>query len=89
MRPSLLVGDQHSLVLARLINPLTDSADSIEPPLSALALVEETPNRLFDQLIAAPVVAAGEFLLDLFCQIRRQRYIHDRLFASFYARPAR
>jgi hypothetical protein len=81
----LLVGDQHSLVQARLINRLTDSAQSIEPLLAALALVEEAPNRLFDQFIAASVVAAGEFLLDLFCQIRRQRYIHDRLLSSFYA----
>jgi len=81
----LLVGDQHSLVQARLINRLTDSAESIEPLLATLALVEEAPNRLFDQFIAAPVVAAGELLLDLFCQIRRQRYVHDRLLSSFYA----
>jgi hypothetical protein len=72
-----------------LINLLTDSTESIEPPLATLALVEEAPNRLFDQFIAAPVVAAGEFLLDLFCQIRRQRYVHDRLLSSFYAFAAR
>jgi len=41
----------------------------------ALALVEEASNRLFDQFIAAPIAAASEFLLDLFCQIRRQRNI--------------
>jgi len=33
-------------------------------------------------------VAVNEFLLDLFCQIRRQRYVHDRLLTSFYAFPA-
>jgi hypothetical protein len=81
----LLVGYQHSLVQARLINRLTDSAESIEPLLTTLALIEEAPDRLFDQFIAAPVVAAGEFLLDLFRQIRRQRNVHDRLLSSFYA----
>jgi hypothetical protein len=44
----LLVGNQHSLVQARSINRLTDSAESIEPLLATLALVEEAPNRLFD-----------------------------------------
>jgi hypothetical protein len=84
----LLAGYQHSLVQARLINRLTDSAESIEPLLATLSLVEEAPNRLFDQFIAAAVMAAGEFLLDLFCQIRGQRYIHDRVLSSFYAFPA-
>jgi len=50
-----------------LINRLADSAERIEPLLSTLALIEEVPNRLFDQFIAAPIVAASEFLLDLFC----------------------
>jgi hypothetical protein len=85
VRPSLLVGDQHSLVQARLINRLTDPAESIEPLLATLALIEEAPNRLFDQFIATPVVAVGEFLLNLFCQIWRQCYIHDRVLSSFYA----
>jgi hypothetical protein len=75
----LLVGDQHSLVQAGLINRLTDSAESIKPLLATTALVEEASNRLFDQFVAAPIVAVSEFLLDLFCQIRRQRYFHDRL----------
>jgi hypothetical protein len=65
----LLVGYQHSPVQASLINRLTDSAESIEPLLATLPLVEEAPNRLFDQFIVATVVAAGEFLLDLSCQI--------------------
>jgi hypothetical protein len=68
-----------------LIDRLTDSAERSEPLLAALALVEEVSNRLFDQFVAAPVVAVGEFLLDLSCQIRRQRYVHDRLLSSFYA----
>ena len=85
MRPSFLVGYQHSLVQARLINRLTDSAESIESLLATLSLVEEAPNRLFDQFVAAPIAAVSEFLLDLFCQIRRQRYVYDRLLASFYA----
>jgi hypothetical protein len=42
-------------------------------------------NRLFDQFVTASIVAVSEFLLDLFCQIRRQRYVHDRLLSSFYA----
>jgi len=59
-----------------MINRLTDSAESIEPLLATLSLVEEAPNRLFDQFIGTPVVAAGKFLLNLLCQIRGQRYIH-------------
>jgi len=84
-QPSFLAGNQHTLIEARPINGLTDSPECIESLLPALALVEEAPNRLFDQFIAAPIVAASEFLLDLFCQIRRQGYIHDRLLSSFYA----
>ena len=53
--------------------------------LPALTLVEEVPDSLFDQFIEAPIVAASEFLLDLFCQIRRQRYFHNRLLFYFYA----
>jgi hypothetical protein len=68
-----------------LINRLADSAESIEPLLATLALVEEASNRLLDQFIAAPIVAASEFLLDLVCQICRERYVHDRLLSSFYA----
>jgi hypothetical protein len=68
-----------------LINRLADSAERIEPLLAALTLVEEVSNRLFDQFIAAPIVAAREFLFDLSCQIRWQRQIHDRLLFSFYA----
>jgi hypothetical protein len=73
----LLVGDQHSLVQTRLINRMPDSSQSIEPLLATLALIEEVTNCLLDQFIAASVVAAGEFLIDLFCQIRRQRYIAE------------
>jgi hypothetical protein len=54
-----------------LINRLTDPPHSIEPPLSTLKLVEESPYRLFDQLVAAPIAAASNFLLDLLSQIRR------------------
>jgi len=68
-----------------LIDRLTDSAERSEPLLAALALVEEVSNRLFDQFVTASIVAVNEFLLDLFCQIRRQRYVHDRLLSSFYA----
>jgi hypothetical protein len=67
-----------------LINGLADSAERIQL-MATLALVEEVSNCLFDQFIAAPIVAASEFLLDLFCQIRRQRYVHDRLLFSSYA----
>ena len=88
MCPSFRTGDQHSLIQARLINRLADSAERIEPLLATLALVEEASNRLFDQFIAIPIVAASEFLLDLFCQIRRQRYVYDRLLSSFYALAA-
>jgi hypothetical protein len=65
-----------------LINRLADSAERIEPLLATLALVEEAPNRLFDQFVTAPIVAVSEFPLDLFCQIRRQRYVHDRFLSS-------
>jgi hypothetical protein len=68
-----------------LINHLADSTERIEPLLATLALVEEVSNRLFDQFVTASIVAVSKFLLDLFCQIRRQRYIHDRLLSSFYA----
>ena len=85
MCPSLLVWDQHSLVQAGLVNRLADSAERIEPLLATLALVEEVSNCLFDQFVAAPIVAVSEFPLDLFCQIRRQRYVHDRRLSSFYA----
>ncbi len=79
MCPSFLTGDQYSLIQARLIDRLADSAEGSETLLATLALVEEVSDRLFDQFVGAPIVAASEFLLDLFCQIRRQRYIHDRL----------
>jgi hypothetical protein len=65
----LLVRKQHSLIQAGFINRLTDSPESIEPPLATLTLVKEVPDRLFDQFIAALVPAAGEFLLDLLSQI--------------------
>ena len=42
-----------------------DSAESVKLLLPMLAIVEEAPNRLFDQFVAAPIVATGEFLLDL------------------------
>jgi hypothetical protein len=41
------------------------------PPLATLTLVEEAPNRLFDQFIGAVIAVAGEFLLNLLSQIRR------------------
>jgi len=68
-----------------LIDCLADSAERIEPLLTTLTLVEEVPDCLFDQFVAAPIVAVCEFVLDLSCQIRRQRYVHDRLLSSFYA----
>jgi hypothetical protein len=68
-----------------LVNCLAYSAERIEPLPATLALIEELPNGLFDQLIATPIAAASEFLLDLFCQIRRQRYVHDHLLSLFYA----
>ena len=57
--PSYLTGDRHSLIEARLIDRLADSAQRIEPLPATLALVEELSNRLFDQFIAAPIVAAS------------------------------
>jgi hypothetical protein len=67
--PSFL-GNQHSLIQTRSINRLADSAERIEPLLATLPLVEEVSNRSFDQLIAALITAAGEFLVDLSSQIR-------------------
>src|ERR1039457_4089680 len=69
--PSFLAGDQTCLIQPRLIARLSDSPERIEPPLAALTLVEEMPDRLFDQFAGALVAATVEFLLDLFCQIRR------------------
>jgi hypothetical protein len=66
---SLLVWDQHSLVQAGLVNRLANSTERIEPLLATLALVEEVSNRLLDQFIAAPIMAASKFLVDLGPQI--------------------
>jgi hypothetical protein len=71
-----LAGKQHSLVQAGLIHGLADSAERIQPPLATLALVQEMPDSLFDQLVAALVPPAGEFLLDLLSQIGWQRNLH-------------
>ena len=65
----MLVWDQHSLVQAGLINCLTDSAESIEPPLATLTLIEEVPDSLSDQVVCALIMAAGKFLVDLCPQI--------------------
>jgi len=54
-----------------LINRVTDSAESIEPLLATLTLVEEAPDGLFDQFIGAPIAAASKLLLHLLSQIRR------------------
>jgi hypothetical protein len=69
VHPSWLVWDQHSLVEAGLINRLTDSAESIEPPLATPTLVEEVPDSLSDQVVGALVMAASKFLVDLGPQI--------------------
>jgi hypothetical protein len=52
--------------------------------VATLPLFEELSNRTLDQFVAAPIEAASEFLLDLFRQICRQRYVHGRLLSSFY-----
>jgi hypothetical protein len=67
----LPVGDQHSLIQARLIDRLTDSAEGIEPPLATLMLVEEVPDSLFDQFIGTSIKAGSKLLLHLLSQIRR------------------
>jgi hypothetical protein len=61
VHPSWLVWDQHSLEQAGLINRLTDSAESIEPPLATLTLIEEVPDSLSDQVVGALVMAASKF----------------------------
>jgi hypothetical protein len=77
VRPSFLTGDQHSLIQTGFIDGLTDSRERIQPPLAALTLIEEVPDSLFDQLVAALLPPAGEFLLDLLSQIDRQRDLHS------------
>jgi len=67
----LPVGDQHSLIQARLIDRLTDSAEGIEPLLATLTLVEEVADSLFDQFVGTPIEAASKLLLHLLSQIRR------------------
>jgi hypothetical protein len=69
VRPSFLVGNQHSFVQAGFIDGLTDSTERIEPPLATLTLIEEVPDSLFDQFVATLIPTAGEFPLDLFAQI--------------------
>jgi hypothetical protein len=69
VHPSLLVGDQHSLVQARLINGLTDSPERIESPLATLTVIEEVPDSLSDQVVGALIMAASKFLVDLCPQI--------------------
>jgi hypothetical protein len=63
---------------------LTDPAECIESPLATLAVFEEVPDRLLNQLIGAVVITASEFFLDLTFQICRQRNIHNLFLASFY-----
>jgi hypothetical protein len=46
------------LVQAGLIDRLTDSAQSIQPPLAALPLLKEVANRVLDQLVGVLVPAA-------------------------------
>jgi hypothetical protein len=65
------------LIEASLIDGLTYSPQCIKPLLAALLLVEEVADRLFDQFVTASIVAVSEFAFDLFCQIRRQWYVHD------------
>jgi hypothetical protein len=67
----LLVGDQHSLIQAGLIDLLADSAEGIEQPLATLTLVEEVPDSLFDQVIGTSIKAGSKLLLHLLSQIRR------------------
>ena len=72
MCPSFRTGDQQSLIQARLINCLADSAERIEPLLATLTFVEELSNCLLDQFIAARIAAVSEFLLKLFYEIFQQ-----------------
>ena len=65
----MLVCDRHSLVQAGLIDCLTDSAESIEPPLATLTLIEEAPDSLSDQVVGTLIMAASKFLVDLCPQI--------------------
>lgn len=83
---SLLAGNQRSLIEARPINGLTDSAECFEPLLTTLLCVEELPHSLFKQFVGAVKTAASEFLLDLLSQVRWQRDV-QRLFPCllFYA----
>jgi hypothetical protein len=76
--PSLLAGNQHSLIETRLIDRLPDSLERIEPALGTPTLVEEVSDGLYDQFIGTLIVAASELLLDLLRQIRWQRDVHLR-----------
>ena len=69
VRPSLLVGNQDSIVQAGLVDGLTDSTERLQPPLATLTLAQEMPDSLHDQLIAALIPSAGEFLVNLLSQI--------------------
>jgi len=48
-----------------LVNRLTDSAKRLQPLLATVTLVEESSDRLFDQVIGASIQTAREFFLHL------------------------
>jgi hypothetical protein len=73
---SFLAGNQRALIQSRLVYRVANSPKCIQPPLTALALLEKVPNGLLDQIVRALIMAAREFLLDLHSQIRWQCDMH-------------
>jgi hypothetical protein len=68
---SFPIGNQHSLIQARLVDRMTHSSERIKPSLAPLTVAEELPERLLDQFIGTLIPTAGEFLFNLLAQIRR------------------
>lgn len=61
--------EEKAVIRAGFIDSLTNPSERVQPLLAAPALIKEVPDRPYDQFIAAPIPAAGQFLFDLLSQI--------------------
>jgi hypothetical protein len=57
------------IVEASLIHSLADPAERVQSPLTALTLIKEMPDGLFDEFVATLIPSARQFLLTLLSQI--------------------
>jgi len=57
---TVISGQEAALArIGPLINSLTDTAERVKPPSATFAPVQEVPDGLFDQFIAALIPAGG------------------------------